>query len=105
MFRVRRRGLYRKLMIWRLRHISENQMIIALSVTVGVLASLAVMLMKWTTHYMEHVLEYYFKVEEANYLYVFYPLIGIFGVYLYMKYLVKKEIGHGIPAVLHSIAR
>ncbi len=100
-----RSRIYRRMIIWRLKHISTRQLLIILSVVVGVLASLAVMLMKWATHYMEHTLEYYFKIEAANYLYVFYPTIGIFLVLIFMRYFIKQPVGHGIPSVLHSIAR
>ncbi len=43
--------------------------------------------------------------ESGSYLYLAYPLTGMFLTYLFVKYIVKDNIGHGISRILYSISR
>lgn len=44
-------------------------------------------------------------VHDFNYFYFIYPIVGIALAVLFLKYVIKERVGHGIPSVLYSISR
>ncbi len=101
--------LYKKFYIWRLHHISEQNYLLMLSVVVGVLSGLAAVLLKTVVHlsgkYVMEVGGAHFATGGGNMLILFAPLIGILLTVLFVKFVIKGDIGHGIPSVLLSISR
>ena len=102
---MNREGRYLALIHWREKHIKESNFVLILSFVVGILTSLAALLLKKLIHLVEHVLTSTFSVSEANYLYLVYPAIGIFLTLLYVRYVVKDDIGHGVTKILYAISR
>jgi len=43
--------------------------------------------------------------KSGNYLYLIYPLIGMFLTFLFVRYIVKDNISHGISRILFAISR
>ncbi len=97
-------SLLRRILIWRVRHISNYNFILILSVLVGLVVGLAAMVIKNSVHLIQAGLTHYFNKEYANYLYFAYPAIGILLAVLFINYVVKQRVGHGIPSVLAAIA-
>jgi CIC family chloride channel protein len=102
---MNREDRYLALIHWREKHIKESNFVLILSFVVGILTSLAALLLKKLIHLVEHVLTSTFSVSEANYLYLVYPAIGIFLTLLYVRYVVKDDIGHGVTKILYAISR
>lgn len=102
---MNREDRYLALIHWREKHIKESNFVLILSFVVGILTSLAALLLKKLIHLVEHVLTSTFSVNEANYLYLVYPAIGIFLTLLYVRYVVKDDIGHGVTKILYAISR
>ncbi|MGE4432933.1 MAG: chloride channel protein [Bacteroidales bacterium] len=102
---MNREDRYLALIHWREKHIKESNFVLILSFVVGILTSLAALLLKKLIHLVEHVLTSTFSVSEANYLYLVYPAIGIFLTLLYARYVVKDDIGHGVTKILYAISR
>jgi chloride channel protein, CIC family len=90
---------------WRVKHIPDRQYMLILAVVVGFLAGLAAILLKKITHFITFLLTSDFAAQYANYFYFFYPAIGIFLAILFMRYIVRADVGHGIPGVLFAISR
>ena len=91
---------------WRLHHLSERGFITILSIIVGVLAGVAAVIIKntvWLTQSVVHSLVE--SNEVVNYLYFALPVVGIFLAIIVVKYVVRSEVRHGIPNVLHSISK
>ena len=63
------------------------------------------MALKNLVHYVGFILTDHFKPEDGNYLYFAYPFIGLVLTFLYVKYFVKDNIGHGISRILFSISK
>lgn len=99
------RDLLVKSLIWRIKHISDRNFILLLAGIVGVLSGLAAVILKQTVHWIQAILTRGFDVEFANYLYLSYPLLGIFLTYAVAKYLLKEKLGHGITSILYDISR
>lgn len=102
---MNREDRYLALIHWREKHIKESNFVLILSFVVGILTSLAALLLKKLIHLVEHVLTSTFSVSEANYLYLVYPAVGIFLTLLYVRYVVKDDIGHGVTKILYAISR
>jgi CIC family chloride channel protein len=96
---------YQKIHGFRLRHISPRAFIIFLSVITGALGGLAAIVLKNAVFYLHHWLTAGFKITNFNLLYLAYPLIGILLTFLYVKYVVKDSISHGISKILRSISK
>lgn len=73
-----------------------------LSVVIGLAVGFAAVVIKNSVHFISHLLTSGFAVQYQNYLYFAYPTIGILGAVLFIKYVLKKHVGHGIPGVLHA---
>lgn len=97
--------IYRKILIWRYRHISERQFIYLLSVLVGFLAGLGTVILKDLTFLIEELLQGNFIKEYHYSLYFIFPIIGLFLVFYIKKFVIKRNIGHGISTTLHAISR
>lgn len=92
------------LVAWRERHISEKNFVMLLALFVGVFAGFAAMLLKWLIHLISGVLTAGINIEEGNYIYIVYPVIGVVLVALYVKYIVRDNISHGVTRVLYAIS-
>jgi chloride channel protein, CIC family len=90
---------------WRLRHISPRNFVLILSLIAGILGGLAAIVLKNAVHLGHLLLMNVISIKSFNLLYLVLPFIGILITYLYVKYIVKDNIGHGISRVLHSISK
>ncbi|WP_439183729.1 chloride channel protein [Carboxylicivirga taeanensis] len=94
-----------KILIWRVKHISQKHFILLLSLLVGVFSGLAAVTLKNTVHYTHHFLTENFSLENGNYLYLAYPMVGILITILIIKYFVKDNLGHGVSKILYAISK
>lgn len=86
-------------------HLSHRQFILLLSFLVGIGTALAAQLLKWLIHEIETLLTAQFDITQANWLFLLYPLIGIFLTALFIRYIVRDDIGHGVTKILYAISR
>ena len=91
--------------LWRLKHISNAQFILILSFIIGLLSGLAAVILKNTVHYAFYWISRGFQFEKENFLYLALPLIGILLTVVYVKFFVKKNIGHGVSRILFAISK
>ena len=94
-----------KFLIWKQHNLKEKQVIVIAAFIVGVLTALAAVLLKFLIHSIQHILTENFLVNKANFLYLIYPVVGILIAGLFVKYLVKDNISHGITRILYAISR
>jgi CIC family chloride channel protein len=92
-------------LLWREKHISERYFILILSLFIGIFTSLAAFLLKSTIHWIQHFLTSHFDVSRANYFYLIYPVIGILLAGLFVKYIVRDDISHGVTKILYAISQ
>jgi len=93
--------------LFRLRTVNLNQtrFIYILSFVVGLLSALAAAVLKNSIHYTRILFKEGISFESGSYLYLIYPLAGILITFLFVKYIVKDNIGHGISRILYAISR
>ncbi len=94
-----------RFLVWRPKHINDRQYIYLLSVVAGIIAAIAAIVIKKSAHLIQYLLTHHFSNQYENFLYIFYPAIGILLALLFMRYIVRQEPGHGIPGVLYAISR
>lgn len=97
--------LITRLLIWRLRHMSNQTFILILSGLIGIFSGLAAVVLKTAVHGIQKFLTEDFYTEYANFMYILYPLIGISAAFLIGKFILKDVGGHGIPDVLFNISK
>jgi CIC family chloride channel protein len=89
----------------RFSQLSERERLIILSFVVGLLSGFAAILLKNIIHISSRFLTEDFDSLQENYHYFLYPGIGILLTYIYVKFVVKEDISHGVTKVLESISR
>jgi len=99
------RKILRKFLVWRVKHIRYRQFILLLSLIVGILSGLAAVVLKNSIYYTHYFLFQGQEITDQNYFYLAYPLFGILITILFVKYLVKDNIGHGVARILYSISK
>lgn len=97
--------LFMKFVLWRQQHIKEKTFVSILALFVGVFAGFAALLLKTLIHFISDMLTSHVQISGGNYLYLIYPALGILITGIYVRYVVKDNISHGVTRVLHSISQ
>lgn len=95
----------KRFIAWRERHIKEKRFILILSFLVGIFTAFAALILKLLIHWIQNFLTENFDTTEANYLYLVYPVVGIFLAGLFVRHIVKDDISHGVTKILYAISR
>lgn len=93
-----------KLIAWRQRNLSDKQTTQVLAFFVGILAAVAAFLLHWIIHLIQQLLTKGFATDAANVLFLLFPVVGIWLTSLFIKYVVRDNISHGITRVLYAIS-
>lgn len=93
-----------KIISWREEHLSDRQMTIILSFFIGFFASVAAYALHWIIRQIQMLLTAGFTSTSYNWLYLLFPVVGIYLTSLFIKYIVKDNISHGITRVLYAIS-
>ena len=94
-----------KLLIWREKHMKERTFVSLLSLVVGIACGLAAMVLKWLIHVISGALISDMNVSEGNWTFIIYPVIGVLLATLYVRYVVRDDISHGVTRVLYAISQ
>ena len=89
---------------WRNRHITDRQMTIILAFFIGFFASVAAFFLHFIIKEIQLLLTSSFTTSTYNWWYLVFPVIGIFITSLFVKYVVKDNISHGITRILYAIS-
>ncbi len=76
-----------------------------LSIAVGFAAGISAVIMKNLVHWVQSLLTHSFVINYHNYLYFIYPIVGILLTIIFLKIILKKKVGHGIPSTLYAISK
>ncbi len=94
-----------KFSTWCERHLSERQYTIMLAFFVGVLSAIAAQMLKSLIGMIEHLLTSQFDITSSNLLYLLYPIVGIALSAIFIKFVVRDDISHGVTKILYAISR
>lgn len=96
---------YNRMIQWREDHIQERHFVLVLSFFVGFFASLAALLLKTLIHLFQHFVESNIVATGHTLWYLVCPTIGIALSALFVKYIVRDDISHGITKILYAISQ
>lgn len=96
--------IFKRLHIWRYKHISEKNFVFLLSLIIGLLAGIVSVTIKNITFTIEAILEKGIVLTQ-NSIYFILPIIGLLLVYLFVKHVTKKPSGHAIPTILYALSK
>ena len=89
-----------------LQRLPERNMLLVLSLFVGIACGLASVLLKEAIEWIHHGLTSWFGPEVTfNYLYLIYPGIGMLIAMLFVRHVIKDNIGHGVTKVLLAVSK
>lgn len=96
---------YDRMIEWRERHISEKHLVLLLSFFVGAFSAAAAGLLKSFIHIIQQLVEGHLIVGGHTWWYLITPVIGITLAALFVKYIVRDDISHGITKILYAISQ
>lgn len=96
--------LLERIILWRKQYITDRQFTLILSFLVGLFAAIAAFILHWLIEEIELLLTSKFDTNTFNWMYLVYPVIGIYLTSLFVRYIVKDEISHGITRILYAIS-
>ena len=99
------RGPYMRLLQWREKHITERNFVIVLALLVGILSGFAALLLKLIIEEIASLLTAHVSITQGNYSYLIFPVVGILIVGLFVRYVVRDNISHGVTRVLYAISQ
>ena len=97
--------IYKKLLVWRYKHISQRKFVYILSILVGFTSGLVALILKNFTHFIQLMLEGKLVHYYHELFYFLFPIVGFTLVYLVIKYIIRQPVSHGIPSTLFAISK
>ena len=89
---------------WRVVHVSDKMFLLILAFLVGLLSAVAAFVLHGMINQIVALLTGHFSSDSYNWLYLVYPVIGIYLTSLFVRHVVKDNISHGITRILYAIS-
>lgn len=96
--------MFTKILAWKEKHLTDRQMLLFLAFIIGILASFAAYILHTLIHQIQAILTEGFEINSFNWLYLVFPVIGIYLTSLFVRYVVRDNISHGITRILYAIS-
>jgi CIC family chloride channel protein len=90
---------------FRTRYLTGHRFLYLLAAFVGLGVGLAAVIIKNLVHFIREALENGFQGDYTRYYIFILPIVGITLAVIFIKYINKHHVGHGIPGVLFSISK
>lgn len=94
-----------RFLLWRENTIKEKHFVLIVSFLVGICTAASAIILKNLIHWIQHLLSVNFDADQVNYLYLLYPVVGILLSGLFVKYVVRDDISHGVTKILYAISQ
>ena len=94
-----------RFLIWRARKIPDTSFVLFLSVIIGFLSGIAAALLKFVVISIKDELLSHYGETDHILLFIFLPLLGILLTVLFLRYIIKDDVGHGVPRILYVISK
>ena len=85
--------------------LTDSQTMAILAILVGLCAGIGAFIFNTLLHTITHLLTSWTPEDQAQWLYLVYPAIGIILATLFVKYIVKDGISEGVTRVLYAMSR
>ena len=101
----RLKDTFMRFLIWREHHIKEKDFVLILAFLVGIFGGLAAIVLKFLIHFISSTLTSNVNISAGNLLFILLPAIGVVLSALYVRYVVRDNISHGVTRVLYAISQ
>ena len=89
---------------WRVQNVSDKMFLLILAFLVGLLSAVAAFVLHSLINTVVALLTGRFHADTYNWLYLVYPVVGIYLTSLFVRYVVRDNISHGITRILYAIS-
>ena len=96
---------YNNFLSWRAKHLSDRSFVLILSVIIGLFAGIAAAILKVTVITIGDKLFSFYSDSDTILPLIGFPIIGILLTIIFLKYIVKDNVGHGVPRILYVISK
>ncbi len=89
----------------RFKALPEKTILMTLALVVGLFSGAMAVILKKLIDLIRGGLTAWFDAPSYNYFYLIYPGIGMLLSFLFVKYVVKEDISHGVTRVLQAVSK
>ena len=104
-WRRREVGLLDTVTGWATERLSSRQIVLGLSLVVGLCTGLVAFVLKWSIEEIRVLLTERIGTAQMSWVYLACPAIGILLTAIFVRYVVRDDISHGVTKVLYAISR
>ena len=98
-------SIFDRLIAWREEHVPEKQLVLLLSFFVGIFTALAAFVLKSLIGMFQWFIGTYLVAGEHTWWLLITPTIGIALAAVFVRYVVRDDISHGITKILYAISQ
>ena len=96
--------VFNRLLAWRKAHVSDRLFLVVMALAIGLFSAVAAFTLHWIIRQIQMLLTSSFNARSSNWLYLVYPVIGIYLTSLFVRHIVRDNISHGITRILYAIS-
>jgi len=90
---------------WQEKHVNQKQLVLLLSLVVGVFSALSAIVLKELIRLIKYLVATQLAAGHSHIWYIIGPMVGIALASLFVHYIVKDDISHGITRILYAISQ
>lgn len=83
----------------------EHDVLLLLSLVVGICSGFAAVILNHTIHLVKNWVDTFSSDSGLNWMYLITPGLGMLLAMLFVRFVVKDNIGHGVTKVLYAVSR
>lgn len=96
---------YDRFIAWREQHLSEKNLVLLLAFFVGILTAIAAFTLHSFIHVIQNLIGRWIDNDGHTFWLMIFPMIGIGLTALFVRYIVRDDISHGITKILYAISQ
>ena len=100
-----KRSIWLRFMIWQAKKLNHRTFIRLAAVVIGILSGIAAVIIKNSVYFINKLVTSGFSLTQENFLYFALPAIGILLAVLFVRFVIRDPVGHGVPSILYAISR
>ena len=102
---IKKRGIWFRFMVWQAKRMNHRTFLMIMSVVVGIVSGTSAVILKNAVRLIRELLISGSHIYHENFLYFALPAIGILLAILFVKFIIKDHVEHGVPSILYAISR
>ena len=102
---MNRQKLFKDFLSWRVHHLNDRSFVLILSIIIGFLSGVAAALLKVTVITIGETLFSFYSDSDTILPLIIFPIIGIILTIVFLKYIIRDNVDHGVPRILYAISK